>query len=178
MIERYRDQFYLDFDEKVKKAAAALKAEEEFNRCHNRLSRWVVTKVEKLLFTVEQFISNLPLTIGAIALAIVTLGVVWFKFAEESLNSCQPVHFHSSQCTFPEFPGCFLCDTDNFIYKLALMFHLACSTIAGTLVVLFFAKVFFAWRVVIDEMCSPTTSSPAGLICMTMVCVFAGHGLM
>ena len=43
---------------------------------------------------------------------------------------------------------------------------------------LFFAKLFLTRRVVIDEMNQPTTSSPAGLICMTMVCVFAGHGLV
>jgi hypothetical protein len=50
---------------------------------------------------VEAFIGNLPLTIGAVAMAVVTLGVVWFKFAEECLDTCEPVHFHSSQCTFP-----------------------------------------------------------------------------
>ena len=82
---------------------------------------------------VETFIANLPLTLGAIALAIVTLGVVWFKFAEENLDSCQPVHFHSSQCTFPEFPGCFYCDKTVKMYKVALNFHFSCSIIAGIL---------------------------------------------
>ena len=43
---------------------------------------------------------------------------------------------------------------------------------------LFFAKVFFASRVVLDEMTSPTTSSPAGLICMTIVTVAAGRGII
>lgn len=132
----------------------------------------------KLWIRIETFISNLPLTVGAIALAIVTLGVVWFKFAEENLDSCQPVHFHSSQCTFPEFPGCFYCDTTSTLYKVAVDFHFACSIIAGILAVVFFAKVFLATRVVLDEMSSPTTASPAGLICMTIVCVFAGRGLV
>lgn len=50
----------------------------------------------------ESFFANLPLTIGAIALSIANLGVVWFKFAEENMASCTPVHFHSKQCSFPE----------------------------------------------------------------------------
>lgn len=29
-----------------------------------------------------------------------------------------------------------------------------------------------------DEMSSPTTASPAGLLCMTAVCVFTGRGLV
>lgn len=40
------------------------------------------------------------------------------------------------------------------------------------------AKILLATRVVMDEMSSPTTSSPAGLLCMTAVCVFAGRGLI
>ena len=40
------------------------------------------------------------------------------------------------------------------------------------------AKILLASRVVMDEMSSPTTSSPAGLLCMTAVCVFAGRGLI
>lgn len=39
-------------------------------------------------------------------------------------------------------------------------------------------KILLATRVVVDEMSSPTTSSPAGLLCMTSVCVFAGRGLI
>jgi hypothetical protein len=40
------------------------------------------------------------------------------------------------------------------------------------------AKILLATRVVMDEMSSPTTSSPAGLLCMTAVCVFAGRGMV
>jgi hypothetical protein len=59
-------------------------------------------KLFTFLTWLESFFANLPLTIGAIALSIATLGVVWFKFAEETMDSCIPVHFHSVQCTFPE----------------------------------------------------------------------------
>ena len=99
--------------------------------------------------------------------------MVSFKFAEENLDSCQPVHFYSEQCIYPEFPGYFYHNIDACIYKVAIDFHFA-----RILAMLFFAKIFLVWRVVIDEMCSPTTSSPAGLICMTIVCVFAGRGLI
>jgi hypothetical protein len=127
---------------------------------------------------IEAFIANLPLTIGAIAMAVVTLGVVWFKFAEETLASCEPVHFHSSQCTFPEFPGCFYCDTTVRMYKVAMYFHFGCKITAGLMSMAFLAKVLLATRVVLDEMSSPTTASPAGLLCMTTVCVFAGRGVI
>jgi hypothetical protein len=88
------------------------------------------------------------------------------------------VHFHSSQCTFPEFPGCFYCDTKNPVYKVALNFHFTCSVIAGILGLSFVAKVILGARVVLDELSSPTTASPAGLFCLTTVCVFAGRGLI
>jgi hypothetical protein len=64
------------------------------------------------------------------------------------------------------------------VYKVALRFHFACSSVAGVLAMAFVLKVVLATRVVMDEMSSPTTSSPAGLICMTTVCVFAGRGLI
>jgi hypothetical protein len=139
-----------------------------WSNCSKRLLRFA--------FGVETFIANLPLTIGAVAMAVVTLGVVWFKFAEENLPGCEPVQFHSSQCTFPEFPGCFYCDTKADMYRLALGFHYACKISAGILAMLFVLKILFSARVVMDEMSSPTTASPAGLLCMTTVCVFAGHG--
>jgi hypothetical protein len=88
------------------------------------------------------------------------------------------VHFHSSQCSFPEFPGCFYCDKNATGYKIAIGFHYGCKVIAGLLSMLVVAKILLASRVVMDEMSSPTTSSPAGLLCMTAVCVFAGRGLI
>eukprot|EP00557_Chaetoceros_sp_GSL56_P012176 CAMPEP_0176484188 /NCGR_PEP_ID=MMETSP0200_2-20121128/4321_1 /TAXON_ID=947934 /ORGANISM="Chaetoceros sp., Strain GSL56" /LENGTH=1370 /DNA_ID=CAMNT_0017880645 /DNA_START=72 /DNA_END=4187 /DNA_ORIENTATION=- len=158
----------------------------EEQQCCNRFNRWyksvlvtISKRIEDIRCETETFIGNLPLTIGAIALAIVTLGVVWFKFAEVMLDTCKPVHFHSTQCNFPEFPGCFYCDTEVRGYKIAYAFHQACSALAGAIAFLFILKICIARRkVVIDEMNSPTTSSPAGLICMTIVCVAAGKGML
>jgi hypothetical protein len=134
------------------------------------------TRLYRFVTKVAIFVANVPLMIGAVALSVVTLGVVWFKFAEENLDSCEPVHFHSSQCTFPEFPGCFYCNTNSKMYQAALAFHFGCTAIAGLLAMLFVLKVLLAPQVVLDEMSSPTTASPAGLLCMTTVCVFAGQG--
>ncbi len=179
----HHDSFYEERKRMERKIRKKMMKELEEQRCCNRLGRWIgsginsiIDKIGKFLCQAETFIGNLPLTIGAVALAIVTLGVVWFKFTEEMLDSCHPVHFHSSQCSFPEFPGCFDCDTSNKWYKLALGFHLGCSIVAGLIVMLFFLKMLIAKKTVVDEMNSPTTSSPAGLMCMTIVCVFAGHG--
>ena len=180
------------FDKESEKMLRALRAEvkelrkrEEERNWMNRLSKWTKSKKGQVSSTIGSFfsdcvnfISNLPLTIGAIALALVTLGIVWFKFAEEMMESCQPVHFHSSRCHYGEFPGCFDCDTSRRMFKVALNFHLACSGLAGFIAILFFAKIFIARDIVFDEMNSPTTASPAGLMCMTLVCVFAGKGFI
>lgn len=183
ILEKERSRLIAQWKAEALAEAEETRKEYEANRWDRKLGECIestcIPYLEswmKVWIKVETFIANLPLTIGAIALAIVTLGVVWFKFAEENLDSCQPVHFHSSQCTFPEFPGCFYCDKTVRMYKVALNFHFSCSIIAGILAVAFFAKVFLATRVVIDEMSSPTTASPAGLICTTIVCVFAGRG--
>jgi hypothetical protein len=42
----------------------------------------------------------------------------------------------------------------------------------------FVAKLVVARRVVFDELSSPTTASPAGLLCMTLNIVFAGRGML
>ena len=159
--------------------------EEEANRWYRQCGRNFVqqfhglkNKAYRTMTLIEAFIANLPLTIGAVAMAVVTLGVVWFKFAEENIDTCEPVHFHSSQCTFPEFPGCFYCDTQDKMYQMAITFHWACKVTAGVLAMLFVAKAVVATRVVLDEMSQPTTASPAGLLCMTTVCVFAGRGFL
>jgi tellurite resistance protein TehA-like permease len=88
------------------------------------------------------------------------------------------VHFHSAQCNFPEFPGCFYCDKTEPIYEIAVHFHFACSMFGGFLALLFISKLLVARRVVFDELSSPTTASPAGLICMTIAIVAAGRGLV
>lgn len=184
----YSDDYAMSRDEQRKFEARIRKQllkEIDDQRCCNRFGRWLNSKFVSFMgsckswrIKFESFVSNLPLTIGAVGLAIVTLGVVWFKFGEEMINSCKPVHFHSQQCQFPEFPGCFYCDTSVRMYKVALNFHQACSLFAGVIAFLFVLKIFMARKVVIDEMYSPTTSSPAGLICMTIVCVAAGRGLI
>lgn len=188
--------------------AEATRKGQQTNQWRQRLARYLdseygdfMRRLYKILTHMEVFVCNLPLSIGAIAMAICDLGVVWFKFAgectslvalkrvwivcfaadisafcsinslEENLDSCEPVHFHSSQCSFPEFPGCFYCDTTNSMYKLTVNFHFVCSAIAGVLVLFYILKIFLAAQVVMDELSSPTTASPAGLLCMTAACV-------
>ena len=125
--------------------------------------------------TVEVFLANMPLTIGGLGLSWVTLGVIWFKFMEESIGACTPVHYYSDQCSFPEFPGCFACDTTNPIYRTALTFHLCCHVVAGLCCLLFFLKVLTGGAAVLDELRNPATSTPMGVVGITMVCVFAGR---
>lgn len=185
MLEKERAKLIEQWKAEAREEAELVRKEEEANRWHRRCFRNIAeqmrgfgVKTFRFLTLVERFIGNLPLTIGAVALAIVTLGVVWFKFAEEYLETCERVHFHSSQCTFPEFPGCFYCDRSAIGYEIAVGFHYACTIMSGLLAMLLVAKILLATRVVIDAMSSPTTSSPAGLLCMTSVCVFAGRGMV
>lgn len=185
MLEKERAKLIEQWKAEARAEAEFSRRQQEANQWDRRLGRYLGAEIRKnynrsirFLMSIETFIANLPLTLGAIAMAVVTLGVVWFKFAEENLDSCEPVHFHSSQCTFPEFPGCFYCDTTAKMYRVAIYFHYACKVSAGFFAMLFVAKFLVATRVVLDELSSPTTASPAGLLCMTTVCVFAGHGLI
>lgn len=185
MLEKERSKLIKKWREEARAEEEAERAEQESRRWYNRLNRYMDSEfgglfetVFKFLTWAEAFIANIPLTINAIALAIANLGVVWFKFAEENMESCEPVHYHSSQCTFPEFPGCFFCDTDARMYKVAVGFHWGCSIIAGMLASLFICKLIIAPRVVFDELGSPTTAAPAGLFCMTLDIVFAGRGIV
>jgi hypothetical protein len=82
----------------------------------------------------------------------------------------------SSRCRF-KFPGCFYCDANAMPYKAALNFHHTCSVLAGLLAFAFLGKFVVARRVCFDELSNPTMAAPAGLICMTLDIVFAGHGL-
>mmetsp|Transcript_48736 Transcript_48736/g.117904 ORF Transcript_48736/g.117904 Transcript_48736/m.117904 type:complete len:1355 (-) Transcript_48736:1567-5631(-) len=185
MLEKERSKMIEQWKQEARAEAEMFRTEAEAKEPHRRC--WasiarvfadVGDKSFRCLTRLEIFIANLPLTIGAVAMAVVTLGVVWFKFAEEFLSTCEPVHFHSSQCNYPEFPGCFYCDQTVLGYKIALSFHYGCKLIAGFLAMLAVAKVLLATRVVMDEMSSPTTSSPAGLLCMTTCVVFAGRGVV
>ena len=185
MLEKERAKLIEQWKAEARAEAEAARKEAESNQWPQRFGRFLkdefgnaMIQTFKFFALLEAFIANLPLTIGAVAMAVVTLGVVWFKFAEENMDTCEPVHFHSSQCTFPEFPGCFYCDTTAKMYKVAITFHWTCKFVAGFLAMMFVLKVLFATRVALDEMSSPTTSSPAGLLCMTAVCVFAGRGMI
>lgn len=132
----------------------------------------------RFLSYAEVFIANMPLTIGAVGLSWVTQGVIWFKFMEENIGSCSTVRFNSAQCTYPEFPGCFECDTTDPIYRFVITFHYFCHCVAGTCCLLFLAKCVIAWRTVADELSNPTTSTPCGVVCITIICVAAGRGLV
>jgi hypothetical protein len=185
MLETERTRLIAQWKAEARAEALASRRQREAEQWHLRLGRYVdsefgflIGKVYTVLCALEAFICNLPLTVGAIAMAIATLGVVWYKLAEELLQSCEPVQFHSSQCSFPEFPGCFFCDVTDPYYKIAVNFHFACSAIAGVLALSFVLKMLLATQVIMDEMSSPTTASPAGLLCTTIVCVFAGHGFV
>ena len=133
-------------------------------------------QITSFLSIAETFFSNLPLTVCAMAMSYVTLGVVWFKFYEENDDSCIPTHFHNLMCTFPEFPGCFQCDGDSQLYRLAVGFHYACSVFSGILVTSVLLKAFVAGRVILDDLENPTNSAPYGLLFMSSVCIFAGRG--
>lgn len=128
-----------------------------------------------MLSYAEVFLSNMPLTIGAVVLSWVTQGTIWFKFMEENIDACQPAYFYSKQCTYPEFPGCFECDTTNPIYLAVVSFHYFCHLIALTCSLLFVGKCILAWKVVIDELQNPATASPIGVVCITLICVAAGR---
>lgn len=130
------------------------------------------------LSSAEVFLSNMPLTIGAVGLGWVTQGVIWFKFMEENIDDCIPVHFNSNACTYPEFPGCFQCNTDNPIYRAVVLFHYFCHMVAGFCCLLFLLKALLARRMVVDELSNPATSTPCGVVGITMVCVAAGRGIV
>ena len=185
LLEKERTKLMKKWREEAREEEEAARMAAENKRWYNRLGRYmdsefgsVFESCFKFLTWAEAFVANIPLTINAIALATANLGVVWFKFAEENMQSCEPVHYHSSQCTFPEFPGCFYCDTDARMYKIAVNFHWGCSIVAGILASLFVCKLIIAPKVVFDELGSPTTAAPAGLLCMTLDIVFAGRGII
>jgi hypothetical protein len=154
-----------------------------FSQWYERMTKTTTKKanavcvgLSNFLASAETFFSNLPLTIGAVGLAWVTMGVVWFKFMEENLDSCIPIPYNSLECTFTEFPGCFDCDTSLFVYRAGLSFHYTCHVVAGTMCLFFLLKLLLARQVVIDELSNPATSTPCGVICITIICVAAGRG--
>lgn len=185
VLDKERTKLIKKWRSEARKEEEVERREQENKLWHRRLYVYmeeefgqILKAAFKFLTWFEAFIANIPLTINAIALAVANLGVVWFKFAEENMESCEPVHYHSSQCSFPEFPGCFYCDKEARMYKVAVNFHWGCSAVAGILASLFICKLLVAPRVVFDELGSPTTAAPAGLFCMTLDIVFAGRGMV
>jgi hypothetical protein len=103
-LERERAKFIRQWKYEVRAEEEAARLEEAKSRWHRRFCRFIavesrelVDSLTKAFLWTQEFFANLPLTIGAIALATANLGVDWFKFTEENLSACQPVHFHS--CT-------------------------------------------------------------------------------
>jgi hypothetical protein len=153
-------------------------------RCCNKIQQYMDNKLSQLVSSVkrnliglETFVCNLPLTVGAVAIAWVTMGVDWWKYTEEMLSSCTPVHFRSEYCSFPEFPGCFECvDKEDGRYKAALYHHYFCDIFASVLLLGFATKCLLAWEIVADELKNPTTSTPCGLVLITICIIAAGQG--
>lgn len=152
--------------------------ENEQSRVVNRLPTiYLPDAIDTCCTNAEVVLSNMPLTIGAVGLSWVSLGVVWFKFMEETAGVCHPRRYHDAACTYSEFPGCFECDTSNHYYKAALTFHTVCNGVGAVCALLFLCKVILAWQVVADELKNPATATPVGVVCITVVCVAAGRGL-
>jgi hypothetical protein len=97
---------------------------------------------------------------------------------EENIDACTTVRFNSPSCSYPEFPGCFQCDVSNPYYRVAVTFHYFCHIVAFTCCLLFLTKCIIAWRVVADELSNPTTMTPCGVVCITLISVAAGRGFI
>eukprot|EP00984_Skeletonema_dohrnii_P038149 scaffold41032_cov139-Skeletonema_dohrnii-CCMP3373.AAC.1 len=132
-------------------------------------------KMHSLFVMLELLISNMPSLIGSLALAWASLGIDWFKWYEENASDCVPTDYHNEACVFPEFPGCFACDTSRAGYRISLNFHYLCSAISFALASCLIGKLLIAFPVVRDELANPTTAAPLGLLCMALDKCFAGN---
>lgn len=132
-------------------------------------------KILSFLVMLELLISNMPSLIGSLALAWGSLGIDWFKWYEENASDCIPTEYHNEACVFPEFPGCFACDTSRTGYLIALNFHYFCSAFSFVLASFLIGKILIAFPVVRDELANPTTAAPLGLLCMALDKCFAGN---
>ena len=149
----------------------------------NRMQREISEKLASLArqlktlrIEAEICIGNLPLTIGAIALSWVMMGIVWFKFTEVAL-SCTPTSFWSNSCISREFPGCYYCSDDlsSSFLSIAHNFRRACNSFAKVLLFGVSTKFVLAWKIVHDDLSSPVTSTPFGAIAMGVSIVAGGH---
>jgi len=125
MLEDERSKLIAQWRLEARAESLESRRKKEAYLWHRRLRRYLdtelgdfLTNMFKFLSLLEVFICNIPLSVGAVAMAMVTLGVVWFKFVEELLDTCEPVHFHSSQCTFPVGPALELLNPENMSYPL------------------------------------------------------------
>ena len=141
-----------------------------------REMRSSLNPLQQLILWLRLLVCNLPPSFAALPFSFVLLGIVWRQWAQETRASCREVAFHSSQCAFADFPGCYFCDSYDPWYVATNRLQLVCSYIAGVSVLLFFIKVAWCPRVFMDEMSSPTTASPNGLIFMTIALSFVGKG--
>jgi hypothetical protein len=158
-------------------------AERKASSWYNRMKRQIASTFaimgrycKILRVEAEICIGNLPLTIGAIALSWVTLGIVWFKFVEDLF--CSPTSFWSTPCLSHEFPGCYYCRSSEIgskYLKAAHDFHVACSIFAMALIVAVVAKFFMAWKIVQDDLSNPVTSTPFGAIAMGANALLCSH---
>jgi hypothetical protein len=113
-IQRYINEL-INEREKLKEAWKAEFEEEERKYSSNSASAlaqsaqksWTsgcLSSMLEYLSHADAFISNMPLTIGAVGLSWVTQGTVWFKFMEEFVDSCAPTHYFDPKCVYYEFP--------------------------------------------------------------------------
>ncbi len=141
--------------------------------------RMLVGIVRKKMYSIfvmlELLISNMPSLIGALALAWTSLGGNWFKWYEETSDTCVPIDYHNEGCTYPEYSGCFTCDTSSTGYRFSVSFHYLCSSISFVFASCLVGKVLIAFPVVRDELANPTTAAPIGLLCMALDKCFAGN---
>lgn len=97
------------------------------------------------------------------------------KWYEETFDACHPTDYHNKLCTYPEFPGCFTCDTSHKGYQFTLRFHYLCSTISLLLALSLIGKIIIAFPIMRDELANPTTAAPLGLLCMALEKIFGGN---
>lgn len=109
LLKQDRQQLIKQWKAEAAAEEAANQKLKEENMIHRRCCRLVGIEASKLtnflsnFFSwVEAFFANFPIMIGAVAYAFANLGQDWFKAVQERTVACQPVHFHSAQCTFPE----------------------------------------------------------------------------
>ena len=93
MLEDERSRLIAQWKAEARAEALASRRQQEAEQWHRRFGSFfdtefgdIIRKVYMTLSSLEAFVCNLPLSLGGIAMAIVTLGVVWFKWVEETLG--------------------------------------------------------------------------------------------